>query len=141
MSACYQSAIANLYMSTPNLNEVINQSCEDRYEYFLSAIGEEREIWILVDNQNCFLKIHTDEDGGFEYLPVWPTSEFASAYAKDETELTPKSIPLPQFLKKWLPGLRKDNIEVGVFPAPDKSVWITGTEELEHDLREELNNF
>ncbi|QFT55879.1 DUF2750 domain-containing protein [Microbulbifer sp. THAF38] len=128
-------------MTTPELNKVINLSCEDRYEYFLSMTGEEREIWILVDSQNCFLKIHTDEDGGFEYLPVWPSSEFANTYAESEAGLTPKSIPLPQFLKKWLPGLSKDNIEIGVFPAPDKSVWITGTEALESDLRDELDNF
>ncbi|BBM02389.1 DUF2750 domain-containing protein [Microbulbifer sp. GL-2] len=128
-------------MSNPDLNEVNKLSCEDRYEYFLSVIGEEREVWILIDSQNCFLKIHTDEDGGFEYLPVWPNSELAKAYAEGETGLTPKSIPLPQFLRKWLPGLKSDDIEIGVFPAADKSVWITGTEELENDLREELASF
>ncbi|WP_444896443.1 DUF2750 domain-containing protein [Microbulbifer sp. SSSA005] len=128
-------------MSTPDLSEITNLSCEDRYEYFLSIAGEEREIWILIDSQNCFLKIHTDEDGGFEYLPVWPSAEFSQAYAENEADLTPKSIPLPQFLKKWLSGLRNDGIEIGVFPAPDKSVWITNSEELETDLREELNNF
>ncbi|WP_444925627.1 DUF2750 domain-containing protein [Microbulbifer sp. TRSA002] len=128
-------------MSTLDLNDIATLSCEDRYEYFLSIAGEEREIWILIDSQNCFLKIHTDEDGGFEYLPVWPSAEFAQAYAENETGLTPKSIPLPQFLKKWLSGLKGDGIEIGVFPAPDKSVWITSSEELEIDLREELNNF
>ncbi|GAB2877702.1 DUF2750 domain-containing protein [Microbulbifer echini] len=128
-------------MNNPELSEGINLSCEDRYEYFLSMAGEEREVWILVDTQNCFLKIHTDEDGGFEYLPVWPSSELAKAYAEDTTGLMPKSIPLPQFLRKWLPGLKSDAIEIGVFPTPDKTVWITGTEELESDLREELANF
>ncbi|AWF83491.1 DUF2750 domain-containing protein [Microbulbifer sp. A4B17] len=128
-------------MSNPDLSEVINLNCEDRYEYFLSMAGEEREIWILVDSENCFLKIHTDEDGGFEYLPVWPNAEFAQGYAENEAGLSPKSIPLPQFLKKWLPGLRNDDIEIGVFPAPDKSVWITNSEELEADLRQELNVF
>ncbi|WP_444930103.1 DUF2750 domain-containing protein [Microbulbifer sp. SSSA002] len=128
-------------MSTPDLNQIIDLDCEDRYEHFLSVTGEEREVWILVDSQNCFLKIHTDEDGGFEYLPVWPSAELACAYAENEAGLTPKSIPLPQFLNKWLPGLKNDNIEIGIFPAPDKSVWITNSEELGSDLREELNNF
>lgn len=128
-------------MSKDELQAILALSTEDRYEVFLDLTGEEREIWILVNSEQHFLKLHADEQGGFEYLPVWPATDFAAAYAGDDSGLSPKSIALPQFLKKWLPGLERDGIEVGVFPGPDGSVWITEPAELEKDLRDELSRF
>lgn len=128
-------------MNNEDLEAILGLSTEDRYEYFLDVVGEERELYILVNSQQHFLKLHSDEEGGFEYLPVWPSADFAAAYASDDTDLKPKSIPLPQFLKKWLSGLEKDGIEVGVFPGLDKSVWITEPSDLEQDLRDELSRF
>ena len=128
-------------MSDQNIDHMLEQTCEERYEYFLDAVGEEREIWILINSEQHFLKLHSDEDGGYEYLPVWPTQEFAEAYATSDSDLKPKSIPLPQFLNRWLPGLNKDSIEVGVFPGADNSVWITEPTDLEQDLRDTLSQF
>lgn len=128
-------------MSKEELNQILELSCEDRYEYFLDVVGEEREIWILINSEEHFLKLHSDEHGGDEYLPVWPSEDFAVAYAAEESDLTPRSIALPRFLNKWLPGLGKDGIEVGVFPGADNSVWISEPSELEQDLRDELSRF
>ncbi|SDJ62657.1 DUF2750 domain-containing protein [Microbulbifer yueqingensis] len=128
-------------MNNEELEAIFGLDTEDRYDYFLDTVGEEREVWILVNNEDHFLKLHSDEHGGFEYLPVWPTADFASAYAGDDADLSPRGIALPQFLKKWLKGLEKDGIEVGVFPGPDKSVWLMEPAELERDLREELSRF
>ncbi|MBY6191406.1 DUF2750 domain-containing protein [Microbulbifer agarilyticus] len=132
-------------MSNDHLQSVLAQTAEERFEYFLDAVGEEREIWILINSDEHFLKLHGEEDGGFEYLPIWPSSDFAEHYsqncAEDSNDLTPKSIPLPQFLNRWLPGLNKDGIEVGVFPGADNSVWISEPKDLEQDLRDELTRF
>lgn len=134
-------------MSNKALKEILELSCEARYEYFLDLVGDEREVWILINSQEHFLKLHAEDQGGFEYLPIWPNTEFAEDYASatadtiENSDLKPKSISLPQFLNKWLPGLDKDGIEVGVFPGSDKSVWITEPSELEKDLREELSRF
>jgi len=128
-------------MSNESLQATLALSTEERYEVFLDLVGEEREIWILVNPEQHFLKLHSDEHGGFEYLPVWPAAEFAAAYAGDDNDLTPKSIALPQFLNKWLAGLGRDGIEIGVFPAADGSVWVTEPEELGQDLRDELSRF
>ncbi|KUJ84197.1 DUF2750 domain-containing protein [Microbulbifer flavimaris] len=128
-------------MNNDDMQAILDLSCEDRYDYFLDMVGEEREVWILINNDEHFLKLHSDEHGGIEYLPVWPSADFATAYASDDTDLSPRSIALPQFLKKWLAGLDRDGIEVGVLPGADKSVWITEAGELEKDLREELSRF
>lgn len=128
-------------MSREQQQATLELSTEERYEIFLDLVGEEREIWILVNSEQHFLRLHTDEQGGLEYLPVWPTADFAAAYAADDSDLKPKSIALPQFLNKWITGLERDGIEVGVFPGPDGNVWITEPSELEQDLRDELSRF
>lgn len=89
-----------------------------------------------------FLKIYS-EDENFDYLPIWSNKELASAYAKDSTEpLKPKEISLPEFLKKWIAGLEKDDLMVGVFPTlSDKTVWIMEPGELKDDINDELAQF
>ena len=127
-------------MSENQLENILGLSCEERYDYFLSLVTEEKEIWILVNSDNQFLKILAEDDG-FEYLPVWPQSEFAVDYCKNSPELSPKNISLPEFLEKWVPGLKKDGLEVGVFPGSDKNLWVMEPSELKNDIQEELSNF
>ncbi|MGM0766761.1 MAG: DUF2750 domain-containing protein [Pseudomonadota bacterium] len=127
-------------MTNDELNAVLQLDGEERYDYFLSQVGEEREIWILVNADNRFLKIASD-DGEIEYLPVWPGAAFAAEYAKGADELSPKSISLPDFFKKWVPGLANDGLDVGVFPGLDKTLWITEPDELKRDLQDELSSF
>jgi len=127
-------------MTDEQLTSVLEMSGEERYDYFLSQVMEEREIWILVNGESRFLTI-TSEDDGLAHLPVWPSSEFALAYAKGSDDLSPKSISLPDFFKKWVPGLSKDGLQVGVFPGLDKTVWITEADELKKDIQDELSSF
>lgn len=127
-------------MSDNELKSILELDCEERYDYFLSVVGEEKEIWILVNNEKQFLKIYAEDDG-FEYLPVWPSLEFATDYAKNAEELEAKSISLPEFFEKWVPGLMKDSLEIGVLPGLDSDVWVTPPSELKKDLQEELSDF
>jgi len=127
-------------MSQDQLESILDLSCEERYDYFLSQVGEDKEIWILVNGDNQFLKILAEDDG-FEYLPVWPQSAFAVEYSKNSRELLPKSISLPEFLEKWVPGLKKDGLEIGVFPGSDKNLWVMDPSELKNEIQDELSNF
>ncbi len=127
-------------MSNEGLAELLGLDGEERYDFFLSHVAEEREIWILVNADNRFLKISSDDEG-VEYLPVWPASEFAKDYADGTDDLVPLSISLPDFFRKWVPGLAKDGLEVGVFPGLDKTLWITEPEELKRDLQDAMSDF
>ncbi|MEC8897402.1 MAG: DUF2750 domain-containing protein, partial [Pseudomonadota bacterium] len=73
------------------------------------------------------------------YLPVWPAEDFAADYAGPSGDLSPKAISLPDFFKKWVPGLSRDGLEVGVFPGADSELWITQPEELKQDIQELLS--
>lgn len=127
-------------MNNDELGQILELNGEERYDYFLSLVGEEREIWILVNAENRFLKIES-EDGDLAHVPVWPTSAFAAKYAEGSGDLSPKSISLPDFFRKWVPGLTKDGLEVGVFPGRDDTLWITDPEELKRDLQDEMASF
>lgn len=127
-------------MSNEELAAVLAWDGEERYDYFLSRVGETRELWILVNADNHFLKISSDADN-LEYLPVWPDEAFAAHYADDAADLSPRSISLPDFFRKWVPGLTRDGIEVGVFPGADKTLWITGPGELKGDLQDAMSDF
>ncbi len=127
-------------MNNDELAAILSMDGEERYDYFLSEVGEEREVWILVNTENRFLKI-SSEDDGVEYLPVWPAQEFAAEYANGADDLSPKSISLPDFFRKWVPGLTKDGLDVGVLPGLDKTVWITEPEELKRDLQDAMADF
>ncbi len=125
---------------TATTEELFELDCESRYDYFLDKAAEERELWILVNEDQQFLKIYV-EDEDMEYLPVWPNAECASRYqsGSDQT-LTPNAVSLPEFFKKWVPGLKGDDLDVGVFPADDGIVWIINPDELKSDLEEVLSN-
>jgi len=127
-------------MSSNELTDVLEMNGEERYDYFLSAVLEERDVWILINADNRFLKLVSEQEG-VAHVPVWPSAEFAAEYAKGSDDLTPKSISLPDFFKKWVPGLTKDKLEVGVFPGADGTLWITSPEELKRDLQEEMSSF
>lgn len=125
-------------MSDNPLAQLLDMDGEERYDFFLDAVAEERDIWILVNADNQFLKIVSEADG-VGYLPVWPSEALAKDYASTEGDLDPKAISLPDFFKKWVPGLTRDGLEVGVFPGTDDELWITPAEELKKDLQEVMS--
>jgi hypothetical protein len=125
-------------MTTPSNSAITDLDCEQRYDYFIDAVLEERELWILVNSEKQFLKIYAEEDN-FEYVPLWPSAESAQNYASEDETLTPQKITLPEFMKKWVPGLTKDALAIGVFPGADGSIWHCEAKELEKDLKDELS--
>lgn len=127
-------------MSRDELSNLLALSCEERFDYCVAQIVEEKEIWILINQDKQFLKIYS-EDEAFEYLPIWSSRELAKQYSEDTANLEPKSISLPEFMKRWVPGLMKDNVEIGVFPGSDSTIWITDAEDFQKDLQDELLNF
>ncbi len=128
-------------MNDISFEDVLKMDCEDRYEIFLGMVAEEREIWILLNDDNQFLKIF-DEDNGIEFLPVWPHSDFALSYCNSsDQKLSPKCISVPTFFAKWVSGLENDGLKVGVFPNAGPDVWIMEPSEVKSDLQDEFSNF
>lgn len=127
-------------MNSNDLEYVKTLEGEERYDFFLDAVAQEREIWILINNNQEFLKIASD-DSGEEVLPVWPHEELALEYSKASDEvLTPKNISLPDFFMKWVSGLEGDKLSVGVFPGPGDDIWVMTPSEVKSDLQDALSS-
>ncbi len=127
-------------MNDISFKEIEKLDCESRYEIFLSMVAEEREIWVLVNDEQEFLKIHS-EDHDIEYLPVWPHADFTKYHCETSSQkLYPKNISAPQFFAKWIPGLVNDGLKVGVFPNAESEVWIMEPSEVKSDLQDEFSN-
>ncbi len=128
-------------MNDISFEEIEKLDCESRYEIFLQMVAEEREVWVLINEKNEFLTIHS-EDHDIEYLPVWPHSDFTKHHSTSSNEkLTAKCIAVPEFFAKWIPGLEGDGLQVGVFPSYKSDVWIMEPLEVKSDLQEEFANF
>jgi len=126
-------------LNAKQVDNIFKLSCEERYDYFLNKLADWQELWILVNEDKQFLKIFSEEDA-LEYVPVWPHPDFAVAYVGDSGEpLTPKRILLSDFFDRWVSGLQRDELEVGVFPSLDKTVWMTAPSELQEDLEDLLS--
>ena len=114
--------------------------CESRYDVFLSMVADERDLWILVNKEEEFLKIHS-QDHDLEYLPLWPSAAFAEHYCQQSGQtLAAKAISAAQFFNKWVSGLEGDNLKVGVFPLHQGDVWISEPAEVKRDLQDEFSN-
>lgn len=128
-------------MKDINLEDIEKMDCESRYEIFLSLVADEREIWVLINDDNEFLKIQPDDET-IEYLPVWPHSDFARSYMESSAEkLCAKSISVPEFFARWVPGLDGDGLNVGVFPVKNHDVWVLEPHELKNELQDVFSNF
>lgn len=128
-------------MSDLSYQDVMQLDCEQRYDTFLTQVAEEREVWILLNSAGEFLKIHSLDDD-FEYLPLWPSAEFARAYSEGGDEvLSPKAIAAPEFFTKWVPGLTRDELKVGILPSSGKDVWVMEPAELKSELQDEFSRF
>ncbi len=48
---------------------------DQRYEHFLQQVVENKEVWILKDDEGCMLLT----DDGDDCIPVWPYPDYAKA--------------------------------------------------------------
>lgn len=126
-------------MNDSSFEKILEMDCEGRYEIFLDMVSDERDIWIVLNDQGEFLKIFSEDDG-VEYLPVWPHSDFAGTYCDNENGLEVKCISVPEFFSRWVPGLERDKLMVGVFPKLAEDVWMAEPSELKSDLQDVFSN-
>lgn len=122
---------------TPDDKEIatlLNESTQRRYEYFLKRVCETRTVWGLFNDGWASLG---DESGKF--IPVWPHAVYAKQFAKGEwAGFAPKEIALDVFLERWIPGMGGEGIQPAIFPVDSGNAVIVSLEDLEANLRYEL---
>jgi Protein of unknown function (DUF2750) len=121
-------------MNDHQFNKAQSLNCAERFTYCLDRVADWGELWILVNDDEHFLKLLSEEDQQ-EYLPIWPHPKLAEHYAIDaETSLTAKKISLETFFGRWIHGLAEDGYSISVFPGAADAAWIMEAEDFQEEL-------
>ncbi|MCV2885206.1 DUF2750 domain-containing protein [Aestuariibacter sp. AA17] len=122
-------------LSPDTFVEVSNMQPEARFDYMMETLIKQGELWGLF-GKNGWLMLKADDD---ECLPIWPHSEFAKAWEKNDfPDCEPKRISLQEFQNKWLPGMKQVNHLVLAFPlSEDEEGIVLDADEMAECIQDE----
>lgn len=110
----------------------------ERYAHFVRQVAEQKEVWSL---RTLGGWVSMDDDEGERAMPIWPHRRYAEIFATgDWTNTRAAPIELAVWIKRWLPGMAADEVQVAVFPVlahKEDNVVVT-PEELQRELEEAL---
>ncbi|MCF1429272.1 MAG: DUF2750 domain-containing protein [Shewanella sp.] len=114
-----------------SLAELSVMTPEARYDFMVAEIKSSEAIWTLQDTDGCVMLTTEDED----CIPMWPSEEAARAWAVDDwQDCEPLSIPVRDFLERWVPGMEDDQLLVAAFPIEGDLGVVIPPNELESKL-------
>ena len=118
------------------VKQILQLDDSQRATYFFKEAAATNQLWILTDEHGCVMLNTEDED----CVPVWPNQEFAEAWATDEWQnCQPEAISLNKWFSRWSHGLADDELALVVFPSQNEQGLIYYPEELEQELKQQLN--
>jgi hypothetical protein len=123
-------------MTSANVTEkhqaMLTQGAKKRLAFMLETVQEFKQVWILNDDDGCVMLTNEDDD----CVPVWPTREFAEAWATGEWQgCTANAIPTADWFSRWTPGLEEDDLLIAVFPTEEDDGTILFSDEFEEQLK------
>ncbi len=119
-------------LSKTQIDAINRFSADQRYDYFVNKIIEQREVWGLSSDEGWVIL----SDEGDEHLPIWPHPELAALWVTgDYADCQPKSISLDDWLAKWLPGMEKDALLAAISPDTEGESIVVSAEELGESIR------
>lgn len=142
---CYENGMLTIGFQT--LKEMIDIQAdemglkeEDLYfeniEYlrFLWNIIRTGKVWILDNGEDIAILEHN----GVGSLPVWCCREDARADCTDEWKTyDAESVPLPDFIKKWMPDLEEEGFGIFAIVMPEKGIFMD-VQQFRNDLLDEI---
>ncbi|GHI01347.1 DUF2750 domain-containing protein [Neobacillus kokaensis] len=124
-------------MNIKEVESVINQPPNLRYEYFIKKAADYEEVWGLYDDGWATAQ----DDDGNTLIPIFPKKEFAEYCAVHEwNKFKAVPIDLYEFIDKWLVGMKEDRVKPSIFPTNEDSVMVE-IDVLLRDLNNELENY
>ena len=103
-------------MHAKQIENLLKQSPENRYEYFVRYCADFEEVWGLVVGEDNWV-IFRDPEGD-EIFPLWPHHDLAEVCRFEEHEkmgATPQPIDLESFIKNCIPDMVTDGVYFGIF--------------------------
>jgi hypothetical protein len=112
--------------------EIGNMDAEQRLQYCIKEIAENRQVWILKDEHGCVMLNTEDED----CVPVWPSETFASEWATgDWDNCIAESISINKWHSRWTHGLEEDELSIVVFPNINEEGVVLYPDEFDFELK------
>ena len=113
-------------LTADDIKKVTKLDAEQRYDYFINAVVDLEQIWILMDDEGFVLVTAEGE----QCIPGWPHAELADLWIEGELAgCQSKAVDISTWLDKWTSGLNGDELSVAVFPhAEEPGVVISPTE-------------
>lgn len=124
-------------LSAAELARITALDAEQRYDYFIQAVADLQQIWILTDDEGFVLVSAEDE----RCIPVWPHAELAKQWIEGEWEnCQAQAVDLDTWLNKWTEGLNGDELSIAVLPDADGPGVVVAPDELAETLVNELSD-
>ncbi|KJY83235.1 phage-shock protein [Vibrio galatheae] len=119
-------------LSNELLETVNKMRSDERFNYCLKEIANNRKVWILTDEHGCVMLNTEDED----CVPVWPHQEFAEQWATGDWEhCKAEPISTAKWFSRWTCGLEDDELSVVVFPGDNEEGVVLYPDEFEVELK------
>ncbi len=124
-------------LSADELKRILALDAEQRYEYFIQAVADLQQVWILTDDEG-FVLVSAEEE---RCIPVWPHAELAQMWIEGEWEkCQAQAVDLDTWLNKWTEGLNGDELGIAVLPDADGPGVVVSPDELAETLVNELSD-
>ncbi|MBN8444729.1 MAG: DUF2750 domain-containing protein [Gammaproteobacteria bacterium] len=122
-------------LTAEDIKKVTKLDAEQRYDYFVNAVVDLEQIWILMDDEGFVLVTAEGE----QCIPVWPHAELADLWIEGELAgCQSKAVDISTWLDKWTTGLNGDELSVAVFPHAEEPGVVISPTELSETLLEAM---
>ena len=126
-------------MHEKQIENLLKQSPEERYEYFVRYCADFEQVWGLVVGDDNWV-IFKDANGD-EIFPLWPHSDLAEVCCFEEHKkmgAKPQAISLDSFIKNCIPDMVSGGVSFGVFYDNKREGLAVEGRELKSAFEEEV---
>lgn len=125
-------------VNAKQLESVLALSPPKRYDHFIKKVVGWKRMWGLYSDGWAM----SETPDGTPILPLWPEREYAERCVNGEwATYEPRAIELDDALDNMVPMLREKGVLPGVFFDPERGSISCTVDELERDLRTELEKY
>ncbi|SFW81812.1 DUF2750 domain-containing protein [Chitinophaga sancti] len=126
-------------ISEKEINALINQDANIRFEYTVKRIADFELVWVIEKAEKFIL---LGDNFGNYIFPIWPFKEFAEIFCVGEyADCRVSSIPLDEFLEVDIPHFREQGFKMSLFPLSTGKGGVVDIEMFLGVLGEELDKY
>lgn len=128
-------------MHETQIENLLNQSPEQRYEYFVRYCADFEQVWgLVVGKDNWVIFKDVDEE---ETFPLWPHPDLAVTCCFEEHKhmgAQPQSINLKSFIQNCVPDMVSNGVKFGIFYDKHREGLLIEGDILKAALKKEVDS-